>query len=204
MDVLTILPMVLFAALVASSSPGPATLAIATTAMSKGKRPALFLAAGVLTGSLFWSISAAAGLGALALQFEWALEIVRYIGAAYLLWLAFKAARAAYRGGTTDGSAVEKGAYRRGLLLHLTNPKAYLFFGALYAVVLTPDMTIVELALVVAAIGIQSAVVFLGYAVLFSRAGPVAVYRRFARWINGLTALAFAGLGAKLLVTRLT
>ncbi|MBD3662869.1 LysE family transporter [Sulfitobacter sp. TSTF-M16] len=205
MDVLASLPAILLVALVASASPGPATLAIATTAMARGAGPAMRLAAGVLTGSLFWSISAAAGLAALALQYGWMIETVRVIGGLYLLWLAFKAARAAWRGGMTQtGIAVDRGAYRRGLLLHLTNPKAYLFFGALYAMILSPETQAGGLAIVVAAVGAQSAVVFLGYAVLFSRAGPRAFYRRAARTIHGVSALAFAGLGFSVLAQRLT
>ena len=48
---------------------------------------------GVMTGSLFWSISAASGLGALMLAHAWLIEMLRYAGAAYLLYLAYKAAR---------------------------------------------------------------------------------------------------------------
>ncbi len=203
MDVLASLPAILAVALISTGSPGPATLAVATTAMARGTGPAVRLALGVLSGSLIWSISAAAGLAAFVVRYGWLLEAVRVIGALYLMWLAFKAARAAWRGDTSDGVAVDRGAYRRGLLLHLTNPKAYLFFGALYAVILTPDTGAAELALVVAAVGTQSAIVFVGYALLFSRAGPRRFYTRAARIIHGLSALAFTGLGLRLLVTRL-
>ena len=87
------LPMILFAAFLASGSPGPATLAIAGTSMSSGRHAGLALAAGVTTGSLIWSVSAAFGLAALMAAHGWVLEVVRYVGAAYLMWLAFKAAR---------------------------------------------------------------------------------------------------------------
>ena len=58
------LTMILIAAFVAAGSPGPATLAIAGTSMSSGRRTGLALAAGVTTGSLIWSVSAAFGLAA--------------------------------------------------------------------------------------------------------------------------------------------
>lgn len=204
MDILHSLPLILVTALIASASPGPATLAIAATAMGAGRGPGLRLAAGVLTGSLIWSVTAAAGLAVLMLSHGWAVEAIRYLGAAYLFWLAFKAGRAAYYGRATDGATIGARPYLRGLLLHLTNPKAIFFFGALYAVMLTPGQSISSLAIVVSAVGLQSAVVFLGYAVLFSRPGPMAVYRRSARWIDGLSAVVFAGFGAKLLTARLT
>ena len=191
-------------ALVAVASPGPATLAISTTAMSQGARPALRLASGVLTGSFTWSAAAALGLSAVMLAHGWVIELVRYAGAAYLMWLAVKMARAAWRGaGPAGGIAPERHHYWRGLMLHLTNPKAIFFFGALYAVVLTPGQSPLALLVVFLAIGAQSAVVFLGYALLFSRPGPVAVYARAARAIQGISAVLFAGFSLKLLTARI-
>src|SRR3546814_9652416 len=87
--------LVLLAALVATASPGPATLAIAGTSMASGRRYGLALAAGVTTGSLTWSIAAAAGLSAVMLANAWAFEVLRYAGACYLLFPAFKSARSA-------------------------------------------------------------------------------------------------------------
>ena len=203
MDAFASLPAILLVALIASASPGPATLAIAATAMARGAGPALRLAAGVLTGSLIWSVSAAAGLAALMISHGWLVEVIRYLGAAYLVWLAFKSFRAAWRGSLSEGTVPGRNAYVRGLLLHLTNPKAIFFFGALYAVMLTPGQSVLGLTIVVAAIAVQSAVVFFGYAVLFSRAGPMRIYRRFARWINAASGVAFGALGLKLLTARL-
>ncbi|MFO6464934.1 LysE family translocator [Jannaschia sp. KMU-145] len=204
MDILTSLPMILGVALIASASPGPATLAIAATSMGQGARAGLRLATGVLTGSLIWSVAAAAGLAALMLRHGWAVEAIRIAGAGYLFWLAFKSARAAWRGGPPPVAATARGSFRKGLLLHLTNPKAIFFFGALYAVILTPGQSPAALGIVVAAVGAQSAAVFLGYALLFSRAGPMAAYRRAYRGIAALSALAFAGFGLRLLTARLS
>src|SRR3546814_17381062 len=67
--------------------------------MASGRRYGLALAAGVMTGSLTWSIAAAAGLSAIMLANAWAFEALRYAGAAYLLFLAFKSARAALTAG---------------------------------------------------------------------------------------------------------
>ncbi|MCB1490341.1 MAG: LysE family transporter [Rhodobiaceae bacterium] len=204
MDILTSLPLILLTALIAQASPGPATLAIASTAMARGAGPALRLGAGVTTGSLVWSSAAAAGLAALAVRHVWAVEAIRYLGAAYLFWLAFKSARLAWRGGRVDRPAAASRPYMRGLLLHLTNPKAILFFGALYSVILAPGQPASALAIVVAAIGVQSAAINLGYALLFSRSGPMAAYRRAARWIDGASAALFAGFAARLLTARVT
>ena len=162
------------------------------------------LAAGVVTGSLMWSAAAALGLSAIMLTYGWIVEVIRYVGAAYLMWLAIKLARAAWRGGEPGaGLSPARHHYLRGLMLHVTNPKAIFFFGALYAVVLTPGQSRMALLVVFLAIGVQSTVVFLGYAFLFSRSGPVAFYRRAARWIQGVSALCFAGFSLKLLTARI-
>lgn len=172
--------------------------------MSAGTGPALRLAAGVLTGSIIWSVTAAAGLAALMHGYAPIVEAIRYAGAAYLFWLAYKMGRAALNAQAANGETIKARHYVRGLLLHLTNPKAIFFFGALYAVMLQPGQSVVSLAIVVLAVGLQSAIVFLGYALLFSRPGPMAVYKSSARWIDGLSAVVFAGFGAKLLTARLT
>src|SRR3546814_5659941 len=65
------LPLILAAALLASASPGPATLAIAGTSMKSGRKYGLTVAAGILTGSLVWSTAAAFGLGAALLANAW-------------------------------------------------------------------------------------------------------------------------------------
>ena len=82
--------MILIGAFVAMASPGPATLAIASTSMTQGRIKGLALASGILTGSLFWSCSAAFGLGAVLYANVWLFESLRYVGAVYLLFLAYK------------------------------------------------------------------------------------------------------------------
>lgn len=201
------LSLILVAALIAAASPGPATLAIAGTSMRAGRRVGLALAAGILSGSLIWSIGAAAGLSAVMLANVWLLEVVRYCGAAYLLFLAFKSARSALTPGRAElpGLAVAsfRGAFGRGLALHLTNPKAILFFGSLYAFGIPLDATLSDLALVVVAIALQSTVIFFGYAILFSSATVVRGYLRLRRWFEGVFAFAFGYAGYKILSAKL-
>ena len=126
------LPLILAAAFIATVSPGPATLAIAGTSMNSGRKYGLALASGIFAGSMTWSVSAAFGLGAIMLANAWAFEIARYVGACYLLYLAYLSARSALKPGqaTAQGLNVTslRSAWVKGLALHLTNPKAILFF----------------------------------------------------------------------------
>jgi len=87
--------LVLLAWAVGGGSPGPATMAIAGTSMNRGRGPGLAVAAGIVSGSAAWGLAAALGLSALMAANAWIVEILRYVGAAYLLYLAFKAARSA-------------------------------------------------------------------------------------------------------------
>lgn len=201
------LPLILVAAFVASASPGPATLAIAGTSMASGRPYGLAIAAGITTGSLTWSISAALGLATLMHSSVWAFELMRYVGAGYLLYLAFKSARSAMSSGKretpTMPAASMRSAYAKGLALHLTNPKAILFFGSLFAIGVPAGASIWDLALVIGAVGIQSVLVFHGYALLFSSPPLVAGYARLRRWFEAIFAIAFGAAGLKILTTRL-
>lgn len=200
------LVLILIAALAASMSPGPATLAIAGTSMARGRRAGLALAGGITTGSLAWSVSAALGLGALMLAHGWVFEIIRYAGAFYLLYLAWKSARSALSTRTIETRTVggrPAALFARGAALHITNPKAILFFGALFSIGVPPDASAAQLALVVAAVGVQSTVVFLGYAVLFSAPAMTRLYLKLRRWFEAAFALGFAGAGLRLAMARL-
>ncbi len=201
------LPLILAAAFVASASPGPATLAIAGTSMASGRQYGLAIAAGITTGSLSWSVSAALGLATLMHSSVWAFEVMRYVGAGYLLFLAFKSARSAMTPGRPKmlnmPVASLRSAYGKGLALHLTNPKAILFFGSLFAIGVPTGTSVQDLALVIAAVGVQSVLVFHGYALLFSSPPLVAGYTRLRRWFEAVFAIAFGAAGLKILTTRL-
>jgi threonine efflux protein len=201
------LPLILAAALLASGTPGPATLAIAGTSMAAGRRIGLALASGVTTGSLMWSTAAACGLGALMLANVWVVELLRYFGAGYLIFLGLKSAKSAL----TPNQAVPLGlavaspkrAYAKGLALHLTNPKAIFFFASVYSLGVPATATPRELATVIVAVGLQSFVIFHGYALLFSSGVVARRYLRARRWFEGAFALAFCAAGVKILAAKL-
>jgi len=122
----------------AAASPGTANMAIMGIAMSKGRAPAMVLAAGIVTGSLFWAVLAATGISTVLSAYAGALTALKIAGGLYLLYLAYRSARSALS--TTvrqtlsraEVSWVDYAAlYRRGVLLHLTNPKAVLAWMAI-------------------------------------------------------------------------
>lgn len=200
------LPLILLAALVAGASPGPATLAIAGTSMASGRATGLSLASGITTGSLVWSVSAALGLGAIMLANAWVFELIRYSGALYLMFLAFKSARSALTRGDITVESISgnnKALFTKGLLLHVTNPKAILFFGSLYSLGVPAGASARELTIVILAVGIQGLVAFHGYAILFSSRTMIQLYLRLRRWFEGAIAIGFGVASFKILTAKI-
>lgn len=199
------LPIILLAALIASVSPGPATLALAGTSMASGRRSGLALASGITSGSLLWSVAAALGLGAMMLANVWVFELIRYFGAAYLMFLAYKAARSAFFNknlATRSFTGGKRSLYAKGFALHLTNPKAILFFGSLFSLGIPPGTGVQELALVILAVGCQSFLVFHGYALLFSSQAMTQLYLKLRRWFEVAFAIGFGAASLKILTTK--
>lgn len=200
------LPLILMASLVAGGSPGPATLAIAGTSMASGRASGLALASGITTGSLIWSVSAALGLGALMLANAWVFEVIRYFGASYLMYLAFKSARSALSPkdiAVRSMTGSRSNLYAKGLLLHITNPKAILFFGSLYSLGVPAGTSPQNLAIVIACVGALSCTMFHGYALLFSSKSMTRLYLKARRWFEAAFAIGFGAASLKILTSRL-
>lgn len=196
-----------FAWILAGGSPGPATMGIAGTAMSTGRHAALAFALGILAGSASWGIAAALGLSAIMLANAWLFEIIRYIGAAYLGWLAIKALRRAIAPGQAALGTPFAGSFAalfwKGAAIHITNPKAILSWGSIYAIVAPPEATPLMLFGYFGLLYAGSIMIFIGYAFLFSSARMVQAYARARRWFD-LTFAAFFGFAAiKILTARL-
>lgn len=195
--------------IVGAASPGPSNMRIMGVAMHRGRRPALMLAAGVISGSFFWGSMAATGVSAVLTQYAEALTLLKILGGAYLLFLAFKAARSAL----TSTEKVERKIadapalsgwrlYQRGLLMHLTNPKALLGWVATMTLGLGAQATPRTVAVILAGCAVLSVTIFCGYAIVFSTAPMIRAYRRARRWIEGTLALVYATAGLKLLYSR--
>jgi threonine/homoserine/homoserine lactone efflux protein len=195
---------------IAAGSPGPSNMRIMGVAMHNGGRAALMLAAGVVSGSIFWGAMAATGVSAVLTRYAEALILLKIFGGLYLLYLAFKAgkaalasdAKAAAHMGPSGAALSEADLYRRGLLMHLSNPKSILGWIALVTLGLGPDSSWHTLAAILGGCALLSVIIFGGYAIIFSTAPMVRLYRRARRWIDGLLAVCFAFAGFRLLLSR--
>lgn len=198
------LGLILLGWMVASGSPGPATLAISGTAMQHGRRAGLAIAAGVVCGSASWGIAAGLGLSAVMLANAWVFEAMRYIGAAYLLFLSFKSLKNAVR--PKPAAAPASAGHRlflKGLLIHLTNPKAILSWGAIYVIALPLDAGSAQIWTLFGCLIATSITVFSGYGLLFSAPRIARGYGRLRRWFDATFGLLFGAASVEILTARL-
>ena len=116
-------------------TPGPAVLFIVSCGLARGGRAALWGNAGILSANTFYFIVSAFGLSAVLLGSHELFTIVKYAGAAYLVWLGIRTIRGAGLAIGTDSQdrpAVDRWRMlARGFVLQAANPKALLFFVAL-------------------------------------------------------------------------
>ena len=195
---------IVLAWVIGAGSPGPATLAISATAMEHGRQSGVTIAAGIVAGSACWGIAAALGISSLMVANVWLFELVRYFGAAYLLYLSIKSLRSAFNPTKIKQvPALKKNLFAKGMLLHITNPKAILGWGSVYAIVLPVNaepLLVAELFMILIT---ASTLVFIGYGFLFSAEKVSSVYRSFKRWFELMFGLLFGAASIRLFASRI-
>jgi threonine/homoserine/homoserine lactone efflux protein len=169
-------------------SPGPSVMLILGVAMGRGRLPALVTAFGVACGSIILSSATVLGITVIFADIAGVMTAIRLIGAAYLLWLAWKAFQNALNAPELNLKQAKPGsAWRAGLsgfLLQISNPKAIFFWLAIASVGGVGDAPAHVVALFVGGAFVNSFVGHGGYALLLS-SGPVRrLYFRFRRWID--------------------
>lgn len=192
------------ACLALTATPGPDMLLIASRSASQGKAAGFATLAGIQAGTYCHALAAAFGLSQLFLLVPLAYDIVRYAGAAYLLYLAWKTVSAGAPATAPQADAVRRTVgtmFRQGLLTNLLNPKMALFVLALFPQFVRPEagsvaLQIMLLATILNAIGI---VVNGAVIVAASRLGRlftgVGRWRRLPQYLLGAV---FAGLAMRL------
>ncbi|HWK29067.1 MAG TPA: LysE family translocator [Solirubrobacter sp.] len=118
--------------------PGPAVMLVLKHALARGRGPALFTAIGVLVADLTWALASVAGLTALLVSSQIAFDVVRYLGAAYLIYLGIRLILTRQTPITSEdpepGRPTRHGAlraFREGLIGDLSNPKTIIIFTSI-------------------------------------------------------------------------
>lgn len=188
-------------------SPGPNILAVIGTSMGRSRNSGNALALGIASGSLLWGLATLFGLTALIALYASVMIAIKIAGAAYLLWLAFKAFRSALSTKDMTPRSVDLDGgfwtyYRRGLLIQMTNPKAALTWIAIMSLAVDADAPLWVGASIVLGTAVISTVGHLTYAVAFSTPPMVAAYRRARRAIEAGLGAFFCFASYKILTTK--
>ena len=141
------------AAAVLTATPGPDMLLIASRSMSQGRAAGFLTYIGIAAGSYLQSFAAAFGLSQLFLLVPWAYDALRWIGAAYLAWLAWTTLRSKaplLAPGVVSALPLRR-IFLQGLWTNLLNPKMALFMLALLPQFLQPEAGSIALQVVILA-----------------------------------------------------
>ena len=178
--------------------PGPTVLLVLSYALSKGRSVAVASAAGVALGDLIAMTASLVGLGALVLASATAFTILKWVGAAYLIWLGVKLLRSAPSEGLAapdPGRMVtSRGIFGHAAAVTALNPKSIAFFIAFVPQFLRPDAPLLpQFVILIGTFVGLAALNALAYALLAdrlrSRIGRPAVITALTRF-GGVTLVA--------------
>ena len=147
------------AAVVLAVIPGPGMLYVLARSLGGGREVGFRSSLGTALGGIVHVVAAAAGLSAILAASATAFTVVKYLGAAYLIWLGVQAIRSARQspmgaGSPTGSAGPDRGALRQGALTEALNPKTALFFLTFLPQFCQPENG--PLALQIAVLGLLS------------------------------------------------
>jgi threonine/homoserine/homoserine lactone efflux protein len=183
--------------LLAVATPGPGVAAVIARSLARGTQGAMAFIAGFWIGDLIWFTVAATGLAALAQTARVVFVVIKYAGAVYLLYLAYRLWTAppspAAEQQTIDTGQKPMQLFLGSLALTMANPKTAIFFLALLpTVVRLEELTVFGFLEIVAVISIVLPLVLGGYVFLAARARRIFKSERAVRTINRSTGAAMA------------
>jgi threonine/homoserine/homoserine lactone efflux protein len=185
-------------------SPGANVLIVSQLAASDRARSAAFAALGVTIGAGIWATCAVLGVNAFFQIFPRLRLALQIAGGLYLLYVASRLWRAnttSVKGHATSVSPLA--AFRLGLLTNLTNPKAALFFGSVFAASFPAEPSSLLQVLAVTMVVVNALCWHILLAYLFSRERVRAAYSRTRNIANRVASVVIGALGLGLLVASL-
>jgi homoserine/homoserine lactone efflux protein len=190
-------------------TPGPAVLLVLSQALTRGSLKAIWSIGGIIAANTVYFILSATGIGAILMASYDLFFAIKWLGAAYLVWLGVSAflgrsKTLSIRAG--DGAPVAASRlFLNGFILQMSNPKALVFFTALMPQFLNPHAALAPQVAILAATSmvIEFAVQIL-YALLAGRAAHLAAQPRFARITDRVAGTLLIGAGIGMAAIRRT
>jgi len=184
-------------------APGPDNIFVLTQSTLLGWKKGVLITIGLCTGLIFHTFAVAFGVAAIFQASVLAFTILKTVGAAYLLylaWQAFRASASRLDNKTTNQLSAVK-LYRRGIIMNITNPKVSIFFLAFLPQFTSPDngSVAVQVMMLGLVFILMTLLVFSGVAMaagslgsLLNRSPKIQVY------MNRIAGTVFGGLAFKL------
>jgi len=191
-------------------TPGPDVLYIVSNALRSGARAGVVAALGINAGCFVHVFAAAVGVGALLAASATAFTVLKWLGAAYLMWIGVRllvARSGAVRWGSPSGSPppCEDQAglwtvFRGGFLTNVLNPKVAIFFLAFVPQFIAPDTEHKALAFVLlgALFNINSIAINAGWALAAAWMARRGAVQRGLRWLDRAAGAMFVAFGLRL------
>jgi len=183
--------------------PGPATLLTLARSSQSGIRVGLFTGFGIAVGDIVHTLLAVLGISAIILTSALLFSIVKYVGAAYLIYLGIKALfeKKGLTLAKTTQELTAPAAFRQGVILEVLNPKSAMFFLAFLPQFVNPEqgfvaLQLITLGLLFVLMGLLSTLVVAlsaGRIGAFLRRNPVLMRRQ-----NKAVGTLYCGLGLRL------
>ncbi|MFM5947906.1 MAG: LysE family translocator [Novosphingobium sp.] len=186
-------------------TPGLDTAMVLRTAAAEGPRKAMLAALGIGLGCLCWALVVGAGLGAVLAASQLAYDLLRWAGAAYLLYLGAKLIAAPRQqidlGRMSDGAEPKRQPswLARGFLTNLLNPKIGVFYVSFLPQFIPPESNVLGWSLLLAGIHNVLGLAWFSALVLATRPLVTALRRPgVTSWLDRITGGLFVGFGLKL------
>lgn len=192
-------------AVVFSLAPGSGTVNSISNGLSYGTRKSLSAIAGLQIGLTLHIILVGAGIGALVAQSATAFTVIKWVGAAYLVWLGIQKWRDKSGFAThTEGEALSgTKLMSNAVLINLTNPKSIVFLVALFPQFIDPAKDqLTQLAVLGVTTVVIDAIVMLGYTSLAAQMGRFIRSDKIMSKINKVFGSMFVGCGALLAAAK--
>jgi RhtB (resistance to homoserine/threonine) family protein len=190
-------------------TPGNDTIFILTRSMAQGKKAGIMSVLGISTGSIIHTVLAGFGLSIIIAKSILAFNIIKYAGAAYLLYIGFKMLTdktSLNTEGVTDKSTINYfKIYRDGVITNVLNPKVALFFIAFLPQFIDPSLKNTILPFLTLGISftitgaIWCTILALFASTIFSK---LKGNTRISTYINKFCGMALIGLGLKVALTE--
>lgn len=195
--------------LLAVASPGPDFAIVVRESVAFGRRAGVFTALGVGAGIFVHVAYSLLGIGLIVSQSIVLFNALKWLAAAYLLYIGIKALRAKPAGPASAELSLEqaarspRAAFVTGFVTNGLNPKATLFFLSLFTVVIDPHTPLAVQAGYGLYLALATALWFCLVAMLFSQPRVRAGFTRLGHWFDRLMGAVLIGLGVKLAFSEL-